>query len=69
MCVHWWFFKIRLHNIIVPVYKKILILKESKDLSGKKLWNKFLVAIANGITTYSSSVGNPYIGITYFMSM
>jgi len=30
----------------------ILILKGSKDLSNKKLWNKFLVARANGITQY-----------------
>ena len=30
---------------------KIINLKGSRDLSDKKLWNKFLVAIANGITT------------------
>ena len=29
----------------------ILILKGSRDLNDKKLWNKFLVARANGITT------------------
>ena len=26
-------------------------IKGSRDVSDKKLWNKFLVAIANGITT------------------
>jgi len=30
----------------------LLILKWSRDLSDKKLWNKFLVARANGITQY-----------------
>ena len=32
----------------------IINLKGSKDLSDKKLWNKFLVAIANGITAYAA---------------
>jgi len=31
---------------------KIINLKGSRDLSDKKLWNKFLVARTNGITTY-----------------
>ena len=41
------------HFVAPTVYyaSKLLILKGSRDLSDKKLWNKFLVAIANGITT------------------
>ena len=47
---------------IISILKKLLILKGSRDLSNKMLSNKFLVAIANGITT--CSLVNPYIGMT-----
>jgi len=40
------------YHIINSWYYSILILKGSRDLSDKKLWNKFLVARANGITQY-----------------
>ena len=39
--------------INVLVYKKLLISKRSRNPGDKKLWNKLLVAIANGITAYS----------------
>ena len=47
---------------IIIYASKLLILKGSRDLSDKKLWNKFLVTIANGITTLLCGK-NPYIGI------
>jgi len=44
----------------------LLILKGSRDLSDKKLWNKFLVARANGITQYYTS--DPYCGVVPMFS-
>jgi len=43
----------------------ILILKGSRDLSDKKLWNKFLVARANGIAHTTS---DPYCGVVPMFS-